>query len=230
MANAVLHLIDPASPMDETRACLTGEETARAERFVFPADAVRWTCYRAGLRKILGKTLSLDPADVPLIEGPGGKPALAPPHDHLEFNLSHADDLAAVIVSSHGPVGIDIEPWSRASSLIECADFFCHPDELNELPTDDEARAVRLLEIWTSKEALLKAVGTGLSFPPPQLCVDGDRGRSDSILEGLSMFHLLIPDHPAIPNHRIAIAVTSTIDGFIWDDDSLATRHQPSPQ
>lgn len=220
MAAAILHLIDPTEPPESAGSWVSAAEIARANRFVFPADAARWSCYRAGLRKILGDTLGLDPADVPLIEGPGGKPALAPPHDHLEFNLSHADELAVVVVSAHGPVGIDIEPWSRAPSLIECSDFFCHPDELSELPASEEDRATRLLEIWTSKEALLKAVGTGLTFPPAQLCIDGDRGKSDPLLEGLSDFRLLIPDHPALRYHRVAIAVTSAIGEILWHDES----------
>jgi 4'-phosphopantetheinyl transferase len=221
MSNAVLHLIDPASRNGVMDSSLSQEELARARRFVFPEDASRWTCYRSALREILGAALGIDPRQVPLIEGPGGKPALAPPYTHLEFNLSHSDDLAAVIVSERGPVGIDLEPWSRAPSLIECAEVFCHPDELAQLPSDPEARATRLLETWTAKEALLKALGSGLSYPPRQLKVDGNRGSADTPLEGLSDLHLIIPIHPEFSDHRIAVAVSSKIQSVEWQGHSF---------
>ncbi|MEP4078996.1 4'-phosphopantetheinyl transferase family protein [Haloferula sp.] len=221
MAEAALHLIHPTNGNEATVSLLSEQEQARAARFVFSEDASRWINYRVGLRQILGASLGIDPKLVPLIEGEGSKPALSPPYDHLEFNLSHVDDLAVVVVSKHGPVGIDLEPWSRARSLIECAEVFCHPDELMQLPSDTEERATRLLEIWTSKEALLKALGTGLSYPPPQLKIVADHGLADTPLESLEDFRLLIPDHPGLTTHRIAVAVTAGIDGVEWHDGSL---------
>ena len=218
MANAVLHFIKPFSRNEASPSCLSDEERARAARFVFEKDATRWAHYRAGLRQILGATLGIDANEVPRIEGQGGKPALAEPFANLEFNLSHADDLAAVIISKNGPVGIDLEPWSRAPTLIECVDFFCHPAEQEQLPNPPGDRATRLLEIWTSKEALLKAVGTGLSYPPPKLQVIGDRGEADTLRDGLDRFRLLTPDHPQQKTHRLAIAVTEEIDRIDYSE------------
>ena len=216
MADAVLHLIDANERSEAQDSCLSDQEQARAARFVFPHDASRWSYYRSCLRRILGESLGIDPLLVPLVEGPNGKPALAPPHDSLEFNLSHTDDLAALIVSHNGPVGIDLEPWSRAPSLIECADVFCHPDELKRLPSGDEQRATRLMEIWTAKEALLKALGTGLSYPPQHLRIDTDHGTSDTPLDHLCDFRILIPDHSKLVDYRMAVALSSGINGIEW--------------
>lgn len=216
MANAALHLIHPGGRNDDDDAILSNEECARAQRFVFEADSTRWRSYRAALRRILASSLGIPPQELPLIEGPGGKPMLAAPHSHLEFNLTHTDSLAAVIVSQHGPVGIDLEPWSRAESLIECAEVFCHPEELNALPRDIRQRASRLLEIWTAKEAILKALGTGLSYPPEQLRIEAERGIADTPIEHLESFKLLSPPHPDLKDYRIAVAVTHSISEITW--------------
>lgn len=217
MANAVLHLIRSKSPDDHADFRLTEEEKERSKRFVFPEDAARWSGYRSGLRRILGLALDIEPLHAPLKEGPNGKPALAPPFECLEFNLSHSDEFAVVIVSDAGPVGIDLEPWSRAPSLIGCEEVFCHPLEIQELPTDHELRATRLLELWTAKEAILKALGTGLSYPPQQVRISNDRALADTPLDGISNLRLLIPNHPEITGHRVAVAIPHTIDGIDWN-------------
>lgn len=218
MADAVLHLIHPTGRNEDDDSILSEDEHARAQRFVFEADSTRWRSFRAGLRRILASSLGISPQQVPLIEGPGGKPMLGPPHAHVEFNLSHSETLAAVVVSQNGPVGIDLEPWSRAESLIECAEVFCHPEELRTLPPDTLQRASRLLEIWTAKEAILKALGTGLTYPPEQLRIEGDRGIADTPIEHLETFRLLSPSHPDLRDYRIAVAVTHSIGKITWRD------------
>lgn len=216
MSDAVLHLLDPARPDPSALSHLTREERERADRFVFRKDAERWSFYRAGLRRILGDHLGIDPSAVVLRETRWGKPVLEPPFDAVHFNLSHSDDLAAVVVSEGGPVGIDLEPLDRASSLLECVDIFCHPREIESLPEDPESRARRLLEIWTGKEALLKALGTGLSFPPQQLRVEDGRGMADTDLPGVSELRLVIPTHPRTVAHRLAVALTPESRACRW--------------
>ncbi|MEM9237742.1 MAG: 4'-phosphopantetheinyl transferase superfamily protein, partial [Verrucomicrobiota bacterium] len=214
---AHLHFIHP----DDARStdCLNESERRRADRFVFPEDGIRWRSYRVGLREILSAHLGIEPREVPIAEGPNGKPILLEPHQDLHFNLSHSDDLAAVVVSKDAPVGIDLEPWSRADSLIECSDSFCHPAELRSLPADIEPRARRLLEIWTSKEALLKAIGTGLTYPPQLVRIDGDRGVTDRPLKGAGNYRLVVPNHPHRESHRLALALNDTTEIVLEADD-----------
>jgi 4'-phosphopantetheinyl transferase len=145
---------------------LTAEEIARADRFRFEKDAAHWIACRVNLRRILGQAIQRPPRDVPLTLSETGKPLLAAPYDSLHFNLSHCSDLALVALCAEGPVGIDLESLARAPDLLECATTFCHPREISELPSETGARASQLLRIWTAKEAVLKALGTGLSHPP----------------------------------------------------------------
>ncbi len=161
----VPHSISPAV----AAACLTDDEKSRAARFHFPHDANHWIACRAALRQILGNEIGMKPVDVPLIYSEFGKPSLAPPFDSIHFNLSHCPDLAIVALGSDGPVGVDLESVARASELLGCESSFCHPEEIHSLPADALVRAHQLLRIWTAKEALLKALGTGLSHPPEGL-------------------------------------------------------------
>ena len=204
MSGVVLHLIEPDT-VDVTvaDAILSTEEWERAARFVFDPDRIRWTAIRVAARRILASHLNTEPASIDWKTGEGGKPHI--PSGELEFNLSHSGELAGLAVSTAGPVGIDLEPVSRATELPECEESFCHPGELRNLPKEPSLRALALLELWTAKEALLKAHGTGLSFPPTSLRIEGKRGIAD--LPGLDQFHILRPLRRARPDFSIAVAV-----------------------
>jgi 4'-phosphopantetheinyl transferase len=82
----------------------------------------------------------------------------------LATSLSHADGCVALAVSSRGPVGVDIEPTTRAQVLPEIAERICHPDDAAAIAElEGDARTEALLALWVRKEALLKAAGIGLS-------------------------------------------------------------------
>ena len=89
-------------------------------------------------------------------------------------SLSHTDDLVAFAYCAQGPVGVDIEPSTRAAMLPEIADRVATPNELSALASISEpARASALLALWVRKEALLKAAGIGMAremhtFPCPE--------------------------------------------------------------
>jgi 4'-phosphopantetheinyl transferase len=81
------------------------------------------------------------------------------------FNLSHCDGLVACAVSWDFKLGIDVESLSHAPSL-ELLDVSFAPSErawLRSLPA--ERRGLRSLELWTLREAYLKATGLGLGEP-----------------------------------------------------------------
>jgi 4'-phosphopantetheinyl transferase len=163
----IVHVVSPAAISREAALeCLTDEEIARAGRFYFEKDAMHWMACRSHLRSILGEAIQRPPHEVPLSLSEYGKPSLAPPFQSLHFNLSHCRDLAVIALTFDGPVGIDLEALGRATDLQECETTFCHPDEILGLPAGNEHRARQLLRIWTAKEAVLKAMGTGLSHPP----------------------------------------------------------------
>lgn len=214
-----VHLIFPESIAGETAMdCATTEDLARAARFRFRNDASHWIACRAGLRRILGQALDCAPKAVPLLTSPFGKPVLAPPFDWLHFNLSHCADLALVALSDNGPVGVDVEQRMRAGALSECEMTFCHPDEIKNLPADPIARSAQLLRIWTAKEAVLKAMGTGLSHPPETVHLHFAKSvstaSSDLPLPGIEDLRIHALEHPLLSQHRAALATVKTVANF----------------
>lgn len=213
-----IHIIVPHSISPDVAAdFLTDDEKARAARFHFSRDANHWSACRSALRQILSHEIGVKPEDVTLIFSEFGKPSLAPPFDSIHFNLSHSQDLAIVALSSDGPVGVDLESIARASELLGCEDSFCHPEETRSLPTDPDARACQLLRIWTSKEALLKALGTGLSHPPEDVQIVFGASTAVALssqpLPGIEHQLIRMMANPIFEGYQVAVSapINSTV-------------------
>lgn len=171
LANGDAHvfcaLLDqPLSRLEQFAGILSADERARAGRFVFQRDRTRFLAGRGQLREILGWLLGTDPAKLVFAYGEQGKPQLAKPFGgrFLYFNLAHADRLATYIVSAHHEVGIDIErirPVREAEEIV--ARFFSprENEEWRSLPVGQQMQA--FFNLWTRKEAQLKANGSGLA-------------------------------------------------------------------
>ncbi len=160
----VAPLVVPPSMSVLLLAGLAPVERARAGRFAHPEDARRFSVAHGWLRHVLGAACGLAPADVRLAPGPG-KPRLEAPGG-VHFNLSHAGDLALVAVADR-EVGVDVEQLDRGPTALEAVDVACAPAEADALAALAPAeRAVAFLELWTAKEAYLKATGTGLTVAP----------------------------------------------------------------
>jgi 4'-phosphopantetheinyl transferase len=207
MASVALHVIDRRRlDFDTAWERLDDAERARAGRFVFDRDRRRWTVFRAEAKRLLAAHLGRPLPD--WREETDGKPFLA--GRPVEFNLTHGERFAALVISEHGPVGVDLEPLARGRDLLDAAAAFCHPDELAGLPVAPDARADRLIRIWTAKEAFLKALGAGLTQPPREIRLRGD--RADGPPAGLADYHLLRPT--LIADHALAAAVPHDVTRF----------------
>lgn len=144
---------------------LSEDERTRAYRFRFEADRGRFVASHAALRHILASYLGATPASLTFGTDTHGKPFLdAPAHGRsLRFSLSHSGDLALVAVSLGREVGVDVEQVRPRVDLEGFAARYFSPrerDALARVPPGDRLHA--FLEIWTLKEAYLKACGDGL--------------------------------------------------------------------
>lgn len=85
---------------------------------------------------------------------------MCPLPDALRFNLSHAGALVAVVFSEQLEVGIDVEEETRRIDFEGISKRFFAPAEQEWC-----ARRGRkgFFEVWTRKEALVKAMGIGLT-------------------------------------------------------------------
>lgn len=148
-------------------ARLSPEEAARADRFLRRDDRDRYRASHAALRLILGGALGVAADAIAFAAGPAGKPELAGPlAGALCFNLSHSGPRALVGVSPRAAIGVDVEALRPIPDALRIARAHFAPAEaaaLSALPRDMVEAA--FTGLWTRKEAVAKALGTGLSLP-----------------------------------------------------------------
>jgi 4'-phosphopantetheinyl transferase len=93
--------------------------------------------------------------------GINGKPSLAD-HD-INFNVSHAADLAVFAFAADRAVGVDIENERPVRRLLDVAQRFLSEEEVRTIATTPPAqRDSTFLKSWVIKEARLKAEGKGI--------------------------------------------------------------------
>jgi 4'-phosphopantetheinyl transferase len=155
---------------DRLGACLVlldGEERTRAERFLRPVDRARFIASHAALRVALGAALGVAPEAVRFSRDEAGRPYLAGPEGAgLDFNLSHSGDIALIGLARGGRIGVDVEVRRPLPDALRIARAHFAPDEVSALaalpPQHGEAA---FFGLWTRKEAVVKALGAGLSLP-----------------------------------------------------------------
>jgi len=141
---------------------------------------------RAELERLLRAYAQLP--QPPLIErGEHGKP-FAPALRDLEFNLSHAGTDVLLAFARSQPLGIDLERIDRRLATAALARRFFAGEEaaaLARVPADLQQSS--FMQLWTQKEAVLKALGQGLGFGLHKLAFavgdDGEIGDLDRIDE-----------------------------------------------
>ena len=150
---------------DKAQALLSDDERARQRSFVSPELRRRFLAARAGLRTLLGRHLDLDPRSLAFATNEFGKPRLAG-DGQVHFNLSHCEERAVLAISHAAEVGIDLER-ERPIEHADLAKRYFHPNEVAAITASrDEAEQRRVFFlVWTLKEAVVKALGTGLSTP-----------------------------------------------------------------
>jgi 4'-phosphopantetheinyl transferase len=143
---------------------LSDDERVRAKRFIRREDRQRWIMARGRMRQILGLATGLAPEVLIFGAEAHGRPVLINPTEALSFNLSHSANIAALAVSKHARVGVDVEfirpladdemSWPLSDAENDALDRF-----------EGQAKRDAFFCFWTRKEAFIKAVGAGVSIP-----------------------------------------------------------------
>jgi 4'-phosphopantetheinyl transferase len=181
VAACVASLHHCAVPEQQLASVLSAEEQSRAEMFRFANDRQRFVISHALLRTVVAHQLGMSARKIPLSANAFERPCLVGIVSPNCISLSHAGALLAVAVARTGEVGIDVEPWERDGSLAEVVQLALSGNEaraLQQLPAD--RRLPAFLRCWCSKEAITKALGTGLSEPLPDIDIGiGGDGKVD---------------------------------------------------
>jgi 4'-phosphopantetheinyl transferase len=146
------------------RALLSPDEQERAARFTFEQQRRRFIVARARLRQLLGARLDASPDEVEFTYGITGKPSLAARYSRdLRFNLAHCEDVAVYAFAEAREIGVDVEREREVEDAEAIGKLCFSPAER------DACRTHGFLYCWTRKEAFVKALGSGLSAPLPEL-------------------------------------------------------------
>lgn len=125
-------------------------------------------------------------ADVQVYSDPSGKPRVTGPWLHhmrsdVDFDLSIAHTarfiMAAVAVNAR--VGVDVEAFDRYLSDEFARGVFL-PEE-QELAMNAVDTPSAIIRFWCAKEAVSKALGTGIRYSPRELCVVSFRAETGDL-------------------------------------------------
>jgi 4'-phosphopantetheinyl transferase len=142
---------------------LTHDERQRAYRFVFDQDRTNFIVGRAGLRWVLANYARPGAREISFTYGPHGKPMAT--NVPVSFNISHsgAQAVAAVATLPEITLGIDVEHMRDVEPGL-AQRFFSAAENEDLAQLDGEAWLKAFFRCWTRKEAVVKALGAGLSL------------------------------------------------------------------
>jgi len=212
----------------QLRKLLSTEELDRAGRFHFVSDQRRFTFRRAVLRQLLAQHLGSSPQAIQLKFGTHGKPAV---HGQvgacgLQFSCSHSADWALIALARGSELGVDLEQHRHMAEVEDLAKNFFSPSEISELmKLPPELKTAGFFNCWARKEAFVKAIGLGLSYPLNRFSVSLAPDKPAALLavaddaEALKKWELISLD--VIPNHYSAALVferkQTALKYFTWN-------------
>ncbi|XXF81085.1 4'-phosphopantetheinyl transferase superfamily protein [Myxococcaceae bacterium GXIMD 01537] len=205
--------ITEAPLLERYRALLDAGERERHLRFRFEKHRKQFLVSHALVRVVLSHYASRAPEAWSFERSEFGRPeASGEGSQGLRFNLSHTDGMALCAVTRAADLGADVEDESRSGETVRLAhDFFAAAEvaALRALP--ESLQRARFFELWTLKEAYLKARGAGLSLPLQQFAFALEPGTMPRIsfdprLEDTPADWQFLP-FQASPRHPAALAV-----------------------
>jgi 4'-phosphopantetheinyl transferase len=182
---------------------LSEDERSRAKRFRLAADRQRFVATRAALRMLLGGYLKEAPGSLEFDYSPFGRPLLPLrwQSPELLFSVAHSGGFALLAFGCGLPLGVDLEDLTIDRDYDNIAKAILPADQHRDwLLAEPIARKHDLLQLWTRREALGKALGTGLSTPPQAF---------DEALTGPDRF--IVRNVDAIENCVAAVAARTPV-------------------
>lgn len=232
----LLSLDQPLRPLAGLTVTLDPAEHARAARFHFAHDRLRFIAARGQLRAVLAAYTGMAPGHIAFAYADAGKPRLAGMSERVQFNLSHCGGWALLAVTAGLPVGADIEALRALPEAAEVARAHFSPAEHRAwLQLPQEQRLDGFFACWTRKEAVVKALGGGLSIPLDSFEVSVDPAAQAYLvsLEGAPAGDWTLWGEKIFARHWAAVAVRSPGATFRFlranDPDTLqaAPRYEP---
>ena len=160
--------VDPAALTQQALAWLQAREILRYKRLVQKRHRLEFLLGKWLTRICLSEYTGLAMGDWQFIDNAYGKPQ---PREGIGvqapfFNLSHSNGRAVIAVSRTPELGVDIEFTGRKRRVAKLAHRYFADEEIRTLlALPDSAQQSRFYELWSLKEAYIKARGLGLAIP-----------------------------------------------------------------
>lgn len=157
------------SLQSECLAWLTETELKRFQRYQFDKHRKQLLLGRVLMRVALSSyDGSIAPAAWEFTQNQYGKPAISEAQSSaaLYFNLSHSAERIVLAVSRFPNIGIDIECARKPRRIEAIAQrYFSGQEAAEMLSLPEDQQQSRFYDLWTLKEAYIKACGMGLAIP-----------------------------------------------------------------
>ena len=201
---------DPAE-IDSLFELLSDDEGDRANKYVFAGDRTHFIVGRATLRKIIGGYLGTSPEEIAFSVRHYGKPYLSGVDRDLRFNVSHSKGIAVIAVTLNREVGVDIEFVDPEFDVFSVAPSVFSPVEVSRLSSmAPHLQTAAFFVGWTRKEALLKAMGDGLSSSDElqtAISLNSEENVAIDLRENGKMTHWSITSFEVHDNFKAALVV-----------------------
>ncbi len=147
----------PSSEYDVFYNYLSEDRKQEIDRLHFDKDKKLSVYGEMLAKKMISQKLDIEIKDIHFLKDQNGKPYAE--NIDIEFNISHSGDYVVCAISNT-PIGIDIEQIRDIKdSLIR---YVCQENELQYVYEISQETQKHFFEIWTSKEAYVKCIGTGM--------------------------------------------------------------------
>lgn len=148
---------------------LDEEERSRWQRYKYERPKREFALCRAALRSILCRRLGCESEKLTFNATEHGKPfALVDGTEApVGFNVSHSGKHGLIAIAPQGRLGVDVEERVTRIDLDGVGEIVFGPDEQADFASAHGREKFHLFfTLWTLKEALIKALGTGFSLNP----------------------------------------------------------------
>ena len=163
------------------RKFLSEEEKIKADRFHFEKDQNRYIITHGISNQLIANYVNIKLTDISFEKNAKQKPFLKD-FPHLQFNITYSLDYILIAFRfcdqkqmdySNLQIGVDVEDVNRSIDIaLIIKDYFTFEEQEEILNNSSPANI--FFKLWTRKEALVKATGTGLTnqlktynlFPP----------------------------------------------------------------
>lgn len=163
--------------LEELAIAATRLEQTAIRRYARPQDRATRLAARVLARACISEWLRVAADSVAIVPDMRGRPTVDGAADEVVVSLSHTEGRALVALQTGGRVGVDVEIARAADFFDPMAGSIFSDDELatyHGLPSN--RRSPWATACWTRKEAVLKAVGTGLAVDPRDVTVGMEIG------------------------------------------------------